>query len=99
LPDAKYTERIICLEPGDVLVCFTDGVTEAYSAGGELFGEDKFMELLSGVSSEPVGKICSLISEEVLKYSTRNLKDDVTLLDTLVRKSFRTRVSVKDYVS
>ena len=79
-PDAKYTERTVYFEPDDLLVCFTDGVTEAYAADGELFGEDKLMKLLSGISTEPVGKICSLISEEVLKYSAGELKDDVTLL-------------------
>jgi sigma-B regulation protein RsbU (phosphoserine phosphatase) len=79
-PDAKYAERTVCLEADDLLVCFTDGVTEANAAGGELFGEDRFMKLLSGISSEPVGRICSLISDEVLKYSAGELKDDVTLL-------------------
>ena len=79
-PDAEYAERTVRLEPGDLLVCFTDGVTEAYSDGGGLFGEDRFMKLLSGISSEPAGKICSLISDEVLKYSSGDLKDDVTLV-------------------
>jgi sigma-B regulation protein RsbU (phosphoserine phosphatase) len=80
LPDAKYTERTACLEPDDLLVCFTDGVTEACVAGGELYGEGRFMKLLSGISSEPVEKICSAISEEVLNYSAGELQDDVTLL-------------------
>lgn len=79
-PDAKYAERTVCLEPDDLLVCFTDGVTEAHVVGGELFGEDRFMKLLSAISSEPVEKICSLIADEVLKYSAGELKDDVTLL-------------------
>jgi sigma-B regulation protein RsbU (phosphoserine phosphatase) len=80
LPDAKYTERTACLEPDDLLVCFTDGVTEACVAGGELYGEGRFMKLLSGISSDPVEKICSAISEEVLNYSAGELQDDVTLL-------------------
>lgn len=79
-PDAKYVERNVRLEPDELLVCFTDGVTEAHVAGGELLGEDRFMKLLLGISSEPVEKICSIISDEVLKYSAGELKDDVTLL-------------------
>ncbi|MFA6294595.1 MAG: PP2C family protein-serine/threonine phosphatase, partial [Victivallales bacterium] len=79
-PGAEYAERAVRMEPGELLVCFTDGVTEAYAGGGELFGEDKFMKLLSGISSEPVEKICSLISGAVLEYSAGELKDDVTVL-------------------
>ncbi len=79
-PDARYAERTVRLEPDDTLVCFTDGVTEANAGGGELFGEDRFVKLLSGLSLESVEKICSLISEEVLNYSAGDLKDDVTLL-------------------
>jgi sigma-B regulation protein RsbU (phosphoserine phosphatase) len=86
-PDAKYAERTVCLEPCDMLVCFTDGVTEAYADGGELFGDGRFVKLLSGIFSEPVEEICSLISDEVLKYSAGELKDDVTLL-VLRRRHF-----------
>ncbi len=79
-PGAEYAERTVRMEPGDLLVCFTDGVTEAYADGGELFGEDKFVKLLSCISSEPAEEICSLISGEVLTYSAGDLKDDVTIL-------------------
>jgi sigma-B regulation protein RsbU (phosphoserine phosphatase) len=85
-PDAIYTERTVCINPDDTLVCFTDGVTEAYTGNGELYGEDRFMKLLSGVYSEDVEKINTRISDEVMKYSNGDLKDDVTLL-TLRRKT------------
>ncbi|HCE44757.1 MAG TPA: hypothetical protein DET40_14540 [Lentisphaeria bacterium] len=85
-PEAIYTEKNVCLQPDDTLVCFTDGVTEAYTGGGELFGEDGFTKLLSVIYTEDVDKINSRISEEILKYSSGDLKDDVTLL-VLRRKS------------
>ncbi|HBC88605.1 MAG TPA: hypothetical protein DCZ94_16785 [Lentisphaeria bacterium] len=79
-PEAGYTERTVRLQPDDTLVCFTDGVTEAYSDEGELFGEDRFTKLLSGIYSDEVEKVNSRISDEVMKYSANDLKDDVTLL-------------------
>ncbi len=79
-PEANYEERNVLMQPDDTLVCFTDGVTEAYAGNGELFGEDRFIKLLSGIYSEDVTKIDSRISDEILKYSAGDLKDDVTLL-------------------
>jgi len=79
-PDASYTEMTTRLQTGDTLICYTDGVTEAYVGGGELYGDERFTRLLSGIHSENVGKIDAEISEAVTAYSSGDLKDDVTLL-------------------
>jgi serine phosphatase RsbU (regulator of sigma subunit) len=42
----SYEEATIDLQPGDVLVAFTDGVTEAMNRGEEEFGEERLKELL-----------------------------------------------------
>lgn len=41
-----YTQETISLEPGDILVAYTDGVTEALCPEGEEFGEDRLRELI-----------------------------------------------------
>ena len=38
-PFAKYDESCLVLSPGDLLVCYTDGITEPENAYGEMFGE------------------------------------------------------------
>ncbi len=85
-PGTDYSEANITLQPGDTLVCFTDGVTEAYPVGGELYGEERFTRLLSGIWSEDVEILDNKVSDEIRKYSDADLKDDVTLL-TLRRNS------------
>jgi hypothetical protein len=38
-PDASFEEETVSLDPGDVLVVFSDGITEAVSQDGSEFGE------------------------------------------------------------
>ena len=45
-PFAEYGESRIGLELGDLLVFFTDGVTEPENEYGEMFGEERFLDLL-----------------------------------------------------
>jgi len=45
-PGIEYDQQTIGLNPGDVLVAFTDGVTEAPNRDGEEFGDQRVMELL-----------------------------------------------------
>ena len=46
MQDAQYASGSVELEPGDVLVAFTDGITEAMSVAGEEWGEDRLIENL-----------------------------------------------------
>ena len=47
-PDADYEAGEVPLLPGDVLVAFTDGVSEALNPAGEEFGEARLEALLVG---------------------------------------------------
>src|SRR6185436_18981766 len=53
-PDMSYEEASVDLRPGDVLVAFTYGVTEALNAAEEEFGEERLKELLRAVAPLPV---------------------------------------------
>ena len=46
LPDAAYEEGMVTLAPGDRVLLYTDGVSEAESPSGELFGEARILALL-----------------------------------------------------
>jgi serine phosphatase RsbU (regulator of sigma subunit) len=58
---ADYPVREIRLEPGDVVFACSDGVTEAESPDGEMFGEERLREFLGGVS----GRSPEAIGEEI----------------------------------
>jgi len=78
--DAQIENRQISLAPGDSLVAFTDGVTEAQNAKGELFGEQRLERLLHAFHGEAVEEIRRRIHDEVNRYRESTDQDDVTLL-------------------
>ena len=49
-PDEAYAEHTFALQPGDLIVFYTDGVTEAANPGGALFGLDRLDSVLARCS-------------------------------------------------
>jgi len=68
------------LLPGDTLVLYTDGVTEAASEQGEEFGERRLAALLSARRGATASGLLECILEEAGRFSGRNFQDDVTLV-------------------
>jgi phosphoserine phosphatase RsbU/P len=63
---ARYSQESIRLKEGDVLVLFTDGVTEAISASGEFFGYDGLKQVVAGEHTHPEnlpGRIRTSVAE------------------------------------
>ncbi len=80
-PQAKYEEATLNLESGDVLVLFTDGVTEALSPGEEEFGEERLKSLLREYAHLPVAEMSSAISRELRSWiSNADQHDDLTFI-------------------
>ncbi len=80
LPDARYDNGAVSLNPGDLLALYTDGVTEARPGDGELFGEARLEHLLIDIASQPLKIICDRIVHDVDEYRRHEPQDDVTLL-------------------
>jgi sigma-B regulation protein RsbU (phosphoserine phosphatase) len=68
------------LAPGDTLVLYTDGVTEAASEAGEEFGEDRLIEILRCQRHLPVPRLLETIVATVQEFSDRKQADDITLV-------------------
>jgi sigma-B regulation protein RsbU (phosphoserine phosphatase) len=80
-PQASYDEATVDLRPGDVVVVFTDGVTEALNSKEEEFGEDRLKQLLRQVVHLPVNEISSRISQEMKNWiQDAEQYDDLTFL-------------------
>lgn len=78
---AQFVERTVTLEEGDVLVLYTDGVTEAYNEDEEEFGEERLEALVVQNLSRPAQKMTNLIIEAAVDFATEEgMVDDETLV-------------------
>ena len=68
------------LEPGELLVLYTDGVTEARSVTGKFFGDARLRRVLTGYADAPPHFLCELIVREVNAFQGGERSDDLTLL-------------------
>jgi len=80
-PDAKYRDQSLTLGPGESLVLFTDGVTEAENASEEQLGLDPILALLGGMRGEEAARLLDAIDTCVHDYiGDAPAGDDVTML-------------------
>lgn len=80
-PFAKYEESKVELCPGDLLVCYTDGITEPENEYGEMFGEERLIELVAKNADREDAAIIASVMEAVTQWTgTPELFDDMTLL-------------------
>jgi sigma-B regulation protein RsbU (phosphoserine phosphatase) len=78
---AEYGESSILLVPGDLLVCFTDGVTEPENEFGEMFSEDRLAEVVLKHADSDSDKIMNAVMDSVQHWTNSpELQDDLTLL-------------------
>jgi len=70
----------VSLGHGDVLVIYTDGVTEAPNEAGEEFGESRLMKIVGAHPKLPVKEILTMILNEVQRFSGASQADDLTLV-------------------
>jgi len=69
------------LAPDDVLVLYTDGVTEAMNPRGDLFGEEALVDLLAGVAGQDSAGIRERVVREVRAFvGVAEPQDDVTMV-------------------
>jgi serine phosphatase RsbU (regulator of sigma subunit) len=92
---AEYQARSTRVEPGDVVVVFTDGVTEAVNGSNEMFGDERLESLVKSLVSSTAQKIMDRILEEVLAFTRGQPQgDDITLLAIKVKAEVQSPKSV-----
>jgi PAS domain S-box-containing protein len=79
-PEAELRDTSLRLMPGDTLVLYTDGVTEARSPDGDFFGEGKLRHLLSSCAGFDAGTFAGRIKDAVLDFQEGYPSDDVAIL-------------------
>ena len=74
------TDSELRLEIGDMLVLYTDGVTEAMNEKRQQFGLERLAEIVKANAELPTERICNEIHDSVLSWCNQAADDDVTLL-------------------
>ena len=78
---APYREQTISLSPGDVLVFYTDGVTEAMNKGRtEEFGEKRLLKSICKHRDQPAAGIEQAIIDDVQLFASGIQSDDITVM-------------------
>jgi sigma-B regulation protein RsbU (phosphoserine phosphatase) len=98
------TDDRVGLGPGDALVFYTDGISEARAGSGEMFGEDRLVDELRHLTGQPAAVIADRIIDVAQRFAGGRLDDDVAVLvvrvpdnatdDPLARVSAATGVPV-----
>ena len=80
-PIARYAERTIPLEHGDILVAYTDGIVEPENAYGEMFGEERLKDLLVKYANTDSSEVIARAMEAVVEWTgAGELQDDMTMV-------------------
>jgi len=92
-PDWECVTRAITLQPGDVLVIYTDGVTEANDAAANEFGMARLRETALENLQLPPADLLTAIQEAVQKFSAGEQFDDLTLVVARARSEENSELS------
>jgi sigma-B regulation protein RsbU (phosphoserine phosphatase) len=79
-PGIEYPEAIIDLEPGDLVVLFTDGVTEAPDPQEEFFGESGLLKIVQECSEWRLDDLLTRLREAVFAHCHGKASDDMTVV-------------------
>jgi sigma-B regulation protein RsbU (phosphoserine phosphatase) len=78
----EFEEERVSLLPGDVVVLYTDGISEAADASGELFGEERLYAVLSAMPRTlPAREVTERVLATLREFlDGTEAQDDITLL-------------------
>ena len=77
--ETRYHEYYLEFEPGDVLVLYTDGATEANSPSGEEFGRERLAQAVKKAYDRPAREMIASLQMEILEWTANvGSNDDVT---------------------
>jgi phosphoserine phosphatase RsbU/P len=81
LPNPELHDTRLLLRPGDGMILFTDGVTEARShVNRDLFGDDRLAKLLGGLGDMPAARMASAVIKAIRAFSGGVVSDDTVVL-------------------
>lgn len=87
IPDQSYRQMTQIVHYGDILVFYTDGVTEVFNEQDEMFGEERLREVVERHRNESAREIQDQIMEAVRSFAPESeQQDDITVVVIKVEK-------------
>ena len=80
LDEIVLEEKEFVMGPGDVLVCYTDGVTEARDPTGAFFGTDGLARVLPGCTGRSAASVARRVELAVLEHQSGVTPDDIAIV-------------------
>jgi serine phosphatase RsbU (regulator of sigma subunit) len=85
--EASWQQKLIKLIPGDLLLIYTDGITEAQNSRGSFYGERRLLEVARSMLGSPAAEIQRAILADLLDFvGDAPMQDDIIVM-VLGRKS------------
>jgi len=78
--EVEYAQGEITLQPGDRLLMFTDGLSEAVDTTGEQFGEERLTELMCEHRRRTAEELKEILFEAVAEFCGHAFRDDAALM-------------------
>lgn len=86
--EVLFEEKSILLDPGDILLLYTDGLTETANMDGEMFGMDRLISLLKELHTEPLQTMIDSIYRTMIGFAGNlQLADDVSIVAMRVEQT------------
>jgi serine phosphatase RsbU (regulator of sigma subunit) len=81
IEDTHWGQKIVRFNPGDLLVLYTDGVTDSQDSQGRFFGEQRLLQMVRARHGRPTAEIRDDLMAEVHQFSgSSHLQDDIALM-------------------
>jgi sigma-B regulation protein RsbU (phosphoserine phosphatase) len=81
MEDASYRTGEVNLEEEDMVLMFTDGVTEVHSAKKEMYSEERLLNFVLKLKELPAKEIIKKLHLEIIRFADQGqMEDDVTMV-------------------
>jgi sigma-B regulation protein RsbU (phosphoserine phosphatase) len=83
--DGNWEQKVVQLTPGDALVLYTDGVTEAQNGRGAFFGEDRLLDTVQACPGRSAPEIQNAVMADVCEFVGDSPQSDDIAVMVVVR--------------
>ncbi len=96
---STFYSREITVQPGDVVLMYTDGLSEARKSSSEIFGEERVGDMLRRDPNVSVDVMCKQILDTAIEYSEGPIIDDMAMLAIRLKEDWMTASRVSNFDS